>query len=106
MHLLCAEVRENEKEEFYFDSRDNDTKLHAVRWVPDSENVAGIVQIVHGMAEYVERYEELAAYLTDRNFVVTGEDHLGHGKSVPEGGQQGYFVNRIRRRWSCGTYTD
>lgn len=82
------------KEEFYFDSRDNDTKLHAVRWVPDSENVAGIVQIVHGMAEYVERYEELAAYLTDRNFVVTGGDHLGHGKSVPEGGQQGYFCEQ------------
>lgn len=82
------------KEEFYFDSRDNDTKLHAVRWMPDSENVAGIVQIVHGMAEYVERYEELAAYLTDRNFVVTGEDHLGHGKSVPEGGQQGYFCEQ------------
>lgn len=82
------------KEEFYFDSRDNDTKLHAVRWMPDSENVAGIVQIVHGMAEYVERYEELATYLTDRNFVVTGEDHLGHGKSVPEGGQQGYFCEQ------------
>lgn len=82
------------KEEFYFDSRDNDTKLHAVRWMPDSENVAGIVQIVHGMAEYVERYEELAAYLTDRNFVVTGEDHLGHGKSVPEGGQQGCFCEQ------------
>lgn len=82
------------KEEFYFDSRDNGTKLHAVRWMPDSENVEGIVQIVHGMAEYVERYEELAAYLTERNFVVTGEDHLGHGKSVPEGGQQGYFCEQ------------
>lgn len=82
------------KEEFYFDSRDNGTKLHAVRWMPDSENVAGIVQIVHGMAEYVERYEELATYLTERGFVVTGEDHLGHGKSVPEGGLQGYFCEQ------------
>ena len=82
------------KEEFYFDSRDNRTKLHAVRWMPDSENVAGIVQIVHGMAEYVERYEELAVFLTDKNFVVTGEDHLGHGKSVPDGGQQGYFCEQ------------
>lgn len=82
------------KEEFYFDSRDNGTKLHAVRWMPDSENVTGIVQIVHGMAEYMERYEELAAYLTERNFVVTGEDHLGHGKSVPEGGLQGYFCEQ------------
>lgn len=79
------------KEEFYFDSRDNSTKIHAIRWMPESENVAGIVQIVHGMAEYAERYEEFAEFLTERNFVVTGEDHLGHGKSVPEGGCQGYF---------------
>ena len=82
------------KEEFYFDSRDNSTKIHAVRWIPDSENVAGVVQIVHGMAEYVERYEEFATFLTEKNYVVTGEDHLGHGKSVAEGGQQGYFCEQ------------
>lgn len=82
------------KEEFYFDSRDNETKLHAVRWMPDSENVVAIVQIVHGMAEYVNRYEELAEFLTAHNFIVTGEDHLGHGKSVPEGGVKGYFCEQ------------
>ena len=79
------------KEEFYFDSRDNQSKLHAVRYVPDSGEIRGIVQIIHGMAEYVERYEEFARYLTDRGFVVVGEDHLGHGKSVGENGKQGYF---------------
>lgn len=79
------------KEEFYFDSRDNHSRIHGIRWTPDSENVTGIVQIVHGMAEYAERYEELAAFLTARNFVVTGEDHLGHGKSVSEDGIKGYF---------------
>lgn len=82
------------KEEFCFDSRDNRTKLHAVRWTPESGNVAGVVQIVHGMAEYVERYEEFARFLTERGFVVTGEDHLGHGGSVPEGGEQGYFCEQ------------
>lgn len=82
------------KEEFYFDSRDNVSKIHAVRWTPDSGNVVAVVQIVHGMAEYVERYEELAKFLTDRNMVVTGEDHLGHGKTVPEGGIQGYFCEQ------------
>lgn len=80
------------KEEFYFDSRDGKSRLHAVRYEPDHpESVRGILQIVHGMAEYVERYEEFAAYLTERGFVVTGEDHLGHGKSVGEGGKYGYF---------------
>lgn len=82
------------KEEFYFDSRDNRTKIHAVRWTPDSENLVGIVQIIHGMAEYVERYEEFAEFLTARGYVVVGEDHLGHGKSVPPGGIQGYFCRQ------------
>ena len=82
------------KEEFTFASRDNVTKIHAVRWLPESENIQGIIQIVHGMAEYVERYEELAEFLTGKGYLVTGEDHLGHGKSVPEGGVKGYFCEQ------------
>lgn len=82
------------REEFYFDSRDNSSKIHAVRWTPATGNVIGVVQIVHGMAEYVGRYEELAAFLTGRGFVVTGEDHLGHGKSVGEDGLKGYFCEQ------------
>ena len=82
------------KEDFYFDSRDGRSKLHAVRYLPEQGNVSGVVQIVHGMAEYIERYEEFAAFLTERGFVVTGEDHLGHGKSVPEEGLYGYFCEQ------------
>lgn len=79
------------KEEFYFDSRSGADKIHAVRYSPDDGQVRGVVQIIHGMAEYVERYEALAEVLTGQGFLVTGEDHLGHGKSVPEGGTYGYF---------------
>lgn len=82
------------KEEIYFDSRDNKSRIHAVRYTPDQGDVACVVQIVHGMAEYVERYEGFAAYLTDRGCVVTGEDHLGHGKSVEAGGTYGYFCEQ------------
>ncbi len=82
------------KEEFYFDSRDGKSKIHGVKYMPDTENVSGVVQIIHGMAEYVERYEGFARFLTDRNFVVVGEDHLGHGKSVGEGQVQGYFCSQ------------
>ena len=79
------------KEEFYFDSRDGQTKIHAVRYMPDTEDVIAVVQIIHGMAEYMDRYEEVAQFLTDRNIVVVGEDHLGHGKTVVPGGMYGYF---------------
>lgn len=82
------------KEEFYFDSRDGQSKIHAVRYMPETAAVIGVVQIVHGMAEYVERYEEFAEFLTERGFVVTGDDHLGHGKTVPQGGVYGYFCEQ------------
>ncbi|MCM1135722.1 MAG: lysophospholipase [Clostridium sp.] len=81
------------KEEFTFDSRDGQTKIHAVRWAPEGKVVC-ILQIVHGMAEYVERYEGLARYLGEKGILVTGEDHLGHGKSVSEGGTYGYFCEQ------------
>lgn len=81
------------KEEFTFDSRDGKTKLHGVRWVPEGKVVC-ILQIIHGMAEYIERYEEVAQYLGERGILVTGDDHLGHGKSVTGGGTYGYFCEQ------------
>lgn len=81
------------KEEFTFDSRDGKTKLHAVRWVPEGKVVC-ILQIVHGMAEYIERYEDLAQYFAQKGILVTGNDHLGHGKSVGENGTYGYFCEQ------------
>lgn len=81
------------KEEFTFDSRDGQTKIHAVRWVPEGKVIC-ILQIIHGMAEYIERYEEFAMYMAEKGILVTGEDHLGHGKSVPEGGDYGYFCKQ------------
>lgn len=83
------------KEEFYYDSRDGKSRLHAVRYTPDrEEDVRCVLQIVHGMAEYAERYEEFAEFLTEKGFVVTGEDHMGHGKSVGKTGKYGYFCEQ------------
>ncbi len=81
------------KETFTFESRDGKTKLYAVRWIPEGKVIC-ILQIVHGMSEYVERYEEFACYMAEKGILVTGEDHLGHGKSVPEGGIYGYFCEQ------------
>ena len=79
------------KEELYFDSRDGEHKIHAVRWIPDGEKPACILQIVHGMAEYIDRYDDFARFLADRGILVVGDDHLGHGKSVKPGEPYGYF---------------
>lgn len=79
------------KEEFYFDSRDKKNKIHAVKWIPDVKKPVCIFQIVHGMAEHIERYDEFAQFLAGKGILVVGDDHLGHGKTVPEGGTYGYF---------------
>lgn len=82
------------KEDFYFGSHDGQNRIHGVRYLPDAEEVTAILQIVHGMAEYIERYEEFARFLTDRGILVTGEDHLGHGKSIGSDGAPGYFCEQ------------
>lgn len=55
--------------------------LCTYRWEP-SDKPVGVVQIVHGIAEYAARYEEFAQFLTEKGFLVVAEDHMGHGHSV------------------------
>ena len=50
--------------------------LHAFRCVPDGQ-VRAIVQLSHGMVEFIDRYKPLAEYLAARGILVTGHDHLG-----------------------------
>lgn len=75
----------------YCHSSDGQTELHLVYWEPEKQP-KGVVQLIHGMAEYIERYTDFADYLTDAGYLVVGHDHLGHGKSVnQENPQHGYF---------------
>lgn len=78
------------RNEFTFRSADGKTQLHGVEWLPEGD-VRAVLQISHGVAEYILRYEPLAEYLTARGFAVAGHDHLGHGTSVPSGGTRLYF---------------
>ena len=78
------------RSEFTFLSADGRTPIHAVEWLPEGP-VRAVLQISHGVAEYILRYEPFAAYLTERGFAVVGHDHLGHGASVAEGAPRLYF---------------
>lgn len=78
------------KDEFYFPSKDGNTEIHTIEWKPQGA-VKAVLQISHGMVEYVGRYSEFAEYLCDRGFYVVGNDHLGHGKSVQSKSEYGYF---------------
>ena len=75
--------------EFYVPIRKN-TRMHCCQWLPDGKP-QGIIQIVHGIAEYAARYDELARVFTTHGFVVAAEDHMGHGKSISQEIPQGCF---------------
>lgn len=80
------------KEVFTFLSSDRKTSLHGVMWTPAGGKVYAVVQITHGMIEYIERYEDFARYLNDQGIVVVGHDHLGHGQSIRSEADWGYFA--------------
>ena len=75
--------------DFWYDSK-GAGKIHGCRWTPEEQPKA-ILQIVHGIAEFVERYDDFANYLTKQGFLVVAEDHMGHGQSINGEGIQGYF---------------
>lgn len=87
-----------EKRDFTFDSGDGRTKIHAVEWKPETDEIKGVLQIFHGMVEFIERYETFAEYLTEKGFVVTGNDHLGHGTSIVSKEEFGFFAEEQGNR--------
>ena len=86
------------RNEFTFLSADGKTPIHAVEWLPEGQARA-VLQISHGVSEYILRYEPFAEYLTARGFAVAGHDHLGHGQSVAEGSARLYFGPRGSWNW-------
>lgn len=74
-----------------FPSADKKTQIHAIRWQPEGEPKA-VLQIVHGMVEYIDRYDEFATYLAEQGYVVCGHDQLGHGDSVRRQEDWGYIA--------------
>ena len=59
----------------------------------ESENPKGIVQISHGMAENKERYLPLMEFFSEHGYTAVMHDHRGHGKSVRQQEDLGYFYN-------------
>lgn len=57
-------------------------------WIP--EDPCAAVQLTHGMAEHIDRYDAFARYLAEQGVLVYGQDHAGHGKSTPDA-PRGYF---------------
>ena len=93
------------RKEFTYPSSDGAHQVHAVLWLPERGEARGVVQLVHGISEYILRYDPFARYLTEHGFAVTGNDHLGHGQTAKDPSEYVYFndwwnlVHDVRALW-------
>lgn len=79
--------------DFTFLSSNGITDIHVRSCVPDGP-VRGVVQIAHGIAEHVERYDGFAEDLARNGYLVVANDHLGHGQSVTSEADLGFFAEK------------
>lgn len=82
------------EERFTFLSADGKTMIDAVKWIPENGEYHGILQISHGMVEFIDRYKKFAEYLNNQGYLVVGHTHLGHGNSVQSKEDWGYFAEK------------
>lgn len=70
-----------------------------------THNLAGIVykpkcavkalfHLVHGMTEYIERYDHLLSFLANEGFLSFGFDNLGHGKTAKDDEELGFIASK------------
>ncbi len=78
------------KEQKSFISPDKETEIVYYVYTPDVTPKA-VIQIIHGMCEYMERYEHFAEYLCSKGIVVCGYDMRGHGRSAKTKDDLGWF---------------
>ena len=80
-------------EDFSFASSTGKNTIHALQCLPEGEPKA-IVQIAHGIGEHIERYRPFMAFLAENGYLAVGNDHLGHGKSIANPAEQGFFAEK------------
>lgn len=82
-------MSEIQREDIWFDSSNGTSRVAGFFYTCPSVPPRAVVQLSHGMCEYIGRYEEVAGYLARNGYAVAGNDHLGHGDTAA--GEYGYF---------------
>lgn len=77
-------------QDIFFPSSTGKNTIHARKCLPDGKPRA-VIQIVHGISEYINRYDDFMLFLANNGFAVAGDDHLGHGQSVTNPEELGFF---------------
>lgn len=80
------------KSEHSFRSSNGVDNIAYYIYTPKDMEAKALIQISHGMCEYVARYEGFINYLCGLGYAVIAHDHLGHGNSVSRSYDLGFFA--------------
>lgn len=75
-------------------SKDGKNTIVYTKWADDAAAPKAVLQLVHGMAEYIDRYDAFARYMVSCGYAVYGNDHLGHGRTAASAEDLGYFAKK------------
>ena len=81
------------KKTFEFEASQN-VKIFVRKWLPETEEVKGILQISHGMQEHSGRYSEFAEFMTKNGYIVYAIDDRGHGQTAKTVENLGFFAEK------------
>ncbi|MBR3837416.1 MAG: alpha/beta hydrolase [Clostridia bacterium] len=82
-----------EKKNLRLPSSDGVHTLAGTLYEPVGE-VQGIVQVIHGMTDYTDRYEHLLISLAEAGYVAFGFDQLGHGHTAKDLSELGFIAKK------------
>lgn len=89
-----AQSAKCEVKKLTLNSKSDNLPISVMISIPDKGvEIKGVVQIVHGMCEYKERYIPFMRFLNDNGYVTIIHDHRGHGASVLSSEDLGYFYD-------------
>ncbi len=71
-----------------FEIRSSNSKddLEVFHYPANSKFIKGVLQLVHGMSEYVGRYERFIEFLNSNGYIVIGHNQIGHGQTAKNPG--------------------
>lgn len=78
-------------------SSDKQHQLKGKIYIPDGE-IKGLMHVVHGMTEYIGRYDRFMREIAECGYIVFGYDHLGHGQTAKDESELGFIA--LKNGWS------
>ncbi|MBQ8310345.1 MAG: alpha/beta fold hydrolase [Clostridia bacterium] len=81
------------KKEFTVPSSDGIHALAGMVFCPAGE-IKGFFHIVHGMTEYIGRYERFMNDVAEAGYVCFGYDNLGHGHTAMDDSELGFIAEK------------